>query len=139
MKDVTVAGNRYRIGRLGSIDQLHVASKLYRVLLLMSEADPKVATPRKFARAMLAMTGEMNQLDADLTLATCLGVVQREQGGKWPPIWPPGGTIMFQDLGPMELLELQYHVLEEHDFKGFFGDDPSGSPEPGGAAEKASA
>jgi hypothetical protein len=119
--ETNIDGKNYRVDKLPAIPQLHVARKIAPLIPpaigpflaingmkggidknlpnIMSELQP-------FADALATLP----DADAEFVLSTCLGVVRRQNGDQWVPIWRNGQT-MFEDMDLGVMLRLTVRVI----------------------------
>lgn len=124
-----VNGQTYLAANLSAMEAFHVARKLSVVLLGLGSLKSAAAeaTPQRFAKAIIAMSGGLSREEAESAINACLAKVQRKapDGRGWSPIVAPQGTLMFADIGMGEMLEIVWHVLRENRLDDFFVDPPS--------------
>ena len=129
-----VSGHKYRSERMSAFDQHTVASKLGGILLMMMpNANAKRAKKEEkqpmdavhFSRAFLVLSADMRKDDMDLIFYLCLKGVSRavENDQGWAPVLIDGsGAFAFQDINMPELLEIVWHILQQHRIPDFFAE-----------------
>jgi hypothetical protein len=116
-----IAGNTYRAGKLDAFKQFHVSRRLAPVLggLAMvagGEQDRLSALLQPITEAV----ARMSDTDCDYILQTCLGVVQRQQGSTWAPVFAAGrGALMFEDIDLSAMMQIAVKVIQDN-LGGFF-------------------
>lgn len=136
MGEVTVSGIKYKIGRMSTFDQYHVSRKLVPSLVFMAAIeDRSQVTPDMFAKSILSTTSQLSAEDSEMALTLCLAVVERQDHGAWVRLQPPGGgrTLMFTDIGVLDLMTIVWYVLLEHGIPDFFVDRQSAAPAAAGS------
>lgn len=130
----TVGDNSYQVRRMSALDQFDVARKWAPLFLWLSQGRKDVGA-EAFSRAFCAVSTAVPKEDNDLAMALCLTHVTRQVSGDqgWAPVMV-GGQLRFEDIQLGHLLQLVYHVIEEHDLIGFFKDPPATSGEGTGGA-----
>lgn len=136
--EITLNGTRYSSVRLDAFKQFHIARRLAPVVLSLGmgaalmgkfkEANAS-ATPKTEAEAAqddltaLATAGKpiadvlaaMSDADSEYVLKLCLGAVSREQAGTgFAPLLNSAGTLLFSDLGLVQMLQLAHAVVMEN-------------------------
>jgi len=129
LKTVEMEGNTYRIHAMTLFQQFHVSAKLSTVLMGLTAIKAQTADlPRsRFARALLAMSGNLSDDDREFCVRTCLGSVERQTGPGWQGLMTGGDRPMFEDITLLQSLELMYDVLDAHDMPSFFAAAPATS------------
>lgn len=137
--EITLNGVRYSSVRLDAFKQFHIARRLAPVVLSLGmgaalmmkfkEANASATPKSKEAEAQddlaaLAMAGKpiadvlaaMSDTDSECVLKLCLGVVSREQSGGagWAPLMNSAGTLQFNDLGLIQMVQLAHAVVLEN-------------------------
>lgn len=140
MSEIARGGNTYRTGKLDALRQFHLQRKLAPIVpklapVMLSffkiaqtagrtpeevmahlEADPDALEPLigafgPFADALAAMS----EADANMVIATCMAVVQRQQGEAWTSVWNvTAQAFMFQDIELDTMLPLMVRVVQEN-------------------------
>lgn len=116
-----IGGNTYRSGKMDTFKQFHVSRRLAPVLgglaaMAEGEADNFAAFLQPIAEAV----ARMSDADCDFILQSCLGVVQRQQGNAWSPIYAGGGSaLMFDDIDLGSMMQIAAKVIQEN-LGGFF-------------------
>lgn len=118
--EVEVCGNRYRIGRLGTIQQWHVARRILPIAMAMAaaataegdrEKDDVVGVFLPVAEAF----SKMSDADTEYVLNTCLAVCHREHGeGAWQKVMPVPGRFQYEDIDMKAMVQLTAAVIKEH-------------------------
>lgn len=136
--EITLNGVRYSSIRLDAFKQFHIARRLAPVVLSLGmgaslmmkfkEASAS-ATPKTEAAeaqddlAAMAAAGKpiadvlaaMSDTDSEYVLKACLGAVSREQAGTcFAPILNSAGTLQYNDLGLIQMLQLTHAVVMEN-------------------------
>lgn len=126
MTEIEVKGHSYRVGKLNAIQQFHVARRLGPALIVAGVSIEMLRNGMNLGQEkMLAMVGpvmdvisKMPDEEVEYVLYTCLGVVQRGEGGKWAQVLASVGggrpQIMYETLELPELIELCVAVLQEN-------------------------
>lgn len=129
MKEVTIEGKTYRIGKLNAFAQMYVVKraapvlgKLQGIFQAYDEAKPE---------ALLGPLGDAIGTLPDESLEfvcnACLDVCERRmEGGGWAPMRSEG-ALMYADLSLLTLLSLTAHTLQDN-LAGFFRALPSLAP-----------
>ncbi|MGC4125017.1 phage tail assembly chaperone [Enterobacter sp.] len=126
-----IKGHAYSVAKLSVFDQLKVTRKLLPVLAgLMTDiksisallpADGQVNTARfdamapVFEKVLPRIAEEFAALSEDDTNAIihpCLGVVARQSGTTWTPVFR-SGEMMFDDIDMMTMLQLVARVVAD--------------------------
>lgn len=110
----TIEDYEYRCARIPVMDQVRLLKKLTSVLGVVAvlrdgEIDGGAAV-EMFARAI----GGMPDAEFDYVIAECLSRCQRKGASStgWSNVWShEGQRPVFDDIGPMEVLEIVYRVL----------------------------
>lgn len=135
--EITIGSATYRIGKMDTFTQFHLARKLAPILLGLGQAalgnivSTTEAKPTqeewalKALEPILATLGRMDKTDVDYILNTCLSVVYRLQDGpRWAPVQQQG-ALMFQDISLPTLMRLVTETVKEN-LSGFFGEVTGG-------------
>ena len=129
-------GQTYAVGKIDARAQFHIIRRLAPVL---GEIAPAAASGNMTGLDALpplaAAIAGLSDADADYCLFGLLAVVRRKQpqGMGWGPV-ATGNTLMYEDIGMVEMLQLAWKALE-FNMSGFFAALPSDLKE---AARKAS-
>ena len=129
-------GQSYAVGKIDARAQFHIVRRLAPVL---GEIAPVAASGKMNGLDALpplaAAIAGLSDADADYCLFGLLSVVRRKQpqGMGWGPV-TTGNTLMYEDIGMVEMLQLAWKALE-FNMSGFFAALPSDLKE---AARKAS-
>lgn len=124
MEDIELGGNKYRIGRLNTFQQLHLSRKIAPILPKLIPLFSAIASRPKDTEAfdldnigtalspLTEALAAMPDADFDFVVGLCLGVVTRQQGPIWPPIYKQqGGVLMFEDIDIGGILQLVTKVI----------------------------
>jgi hypothetical protein len=129
----TLGEHHYRSGKLNLFQQVHVVRRLVPVmgpLVRFAELqsieptdDPNEALERQmqivvpFFEAFAKMSDE----DVNYVLATCLGVVARQQGGNgtqpqlWADVWnAQARRLMFDDIDMPVAIQICWNVIQDN-------------------------
>src|SRR5690348_10037426 len=113
-----IGEHHYRIGRLNARQQFDVARRLSFVLVqLGGEKNPEFKpTAENFARIILVTTGSVPQSDMDTALNICLSAVTRQMGGDrgYAAVVAGNGAMMFEDIDMSAMLQIVWHVIDQH-------------------------
>jgi hypothetical protein len=142
--EVVIDGVPYRIGELTAKQQFHVARRIAPLIAGLGEAaaavppateeasdeddadlTPEQRTQAQNARNIKALTPLFREIanslhslsdeDCDYVLRTCMGVVMRQQGDHWLPVWNKAADMpQFADVKLPALLQLSMAVLQEN-------------------------
>ncbi|UNA00777.1 tail assembly chaperone protein [Edwardsiella phage vB_EpM_ZHS] len=124
MTEVTIAGKKYRVGTLDAMQQLHVGRRIAPLVATLGlsldlgaifggrklSVEELLPTIGPISHILSAMTDE----HVDYIVATCLGVVQREERGGDKQLWAPvtnGAKIMYADIDLLGTCRLVVEVL----------------------------
>jgi hypothetical protein len=140
MTEIQIAERTYRIGRMNPRTALHVARRIAPVVLGLAELAPlmermtpllrvtegetppsvSIAEMVEMARPMSLAVAEMPEADFDYLVDHCLAVVHVRRGGDtgWAPLMV-NGSLMFEDLTPIEMGRLVWEVIQEN-LRNFF-------------------
>lgn len=122
LTEAEVSGKTYRIGRLNAFQQLHVSRKigplvpsLVPAFVALARAGAAADKPDQLAQMaapFLDALAEMDDASVEYLAATCLSVVQRQQGSAWAPVWSAqSNCLMFDDVDLGTLLPLVVQVI----------------------------
>ena len=133
MREETINGISYRIGRLNAKQQFNVLRRLGPVFaaakpaaqLWLSQADDEGAKPLDRAALvdnifdavgpLASALGSLTDETSDYVIGTCLGVVtMNRQGSVWAPVANRSGQLMFDDMDLATMLRLVMLVLQEN-------------------------
>jgi hypothetical protein len=116
-----IAGNTYRAGKMPTFTQFHVSRRLAPVLSgLAVTAGEEAANFAAFLQPIAEAVARMSDADCDFILDACLGVVQRQQGTSWAPVYVGAKqALMFDDIDMAVMLQLAAKVIQEN-LGGFF-------------------
>lgn len=127
MKEITLAGNVYRIGKMGTFDQFHLTRKLAPIVPKLAPAliaysksssaksddgiEGLVGAFAPFADMLASMSKE----DSEFILVAGLSVVQRMDGAGWVNAWNTAANVpQFQDIGLDVMLPLVVAAIREN-------------------------
>jgi hypothetical protein len=132
-----IGGIKYRIGRMDTFKQFHVARRLTPVLSGLLEAlkaagldpaklvkgeKPADIDPLAMVEPLGRVIGALSDADAEYILNACLDVCLRDQtptgGSGWAKL-RSGSVLMFQDISLPVMLQLAWAVVETN-VSGFF-------------------
>lgn len=153
MAEFEAQGHLYRTRKLNTFDQLFVIKRLSGAVksaltpdlikLLQQEHGKKnIENPYQFFGAILDAASKMPDADFEWIINTCYKAALRADDNKvkgqhvWHPLMSAGGQHMFQDIGPLEAVQICYQVLEEN-LGSFFGGLRSLFPDQGMETEEA--
>lgn len=86
---------------------------------------------KNFGKAFCAMTANMQAEDVESVNNLCLSSVMRLQSNNvWANVMV-NGQLMFVDISLNDMLDLIWHVIEEHRLVDFFDEPPSTGGTPG--------
>lgn len=111
--EVTLKGNRYRIGKLGAFDQLKVARKLAHTAVLIGTLAKAEAAESDTSMLTLLILSHLSDEDSELVMSTCLGAVMRMGDAGAAKVWSAGG-VMFSDIEMMDMLKLTADTIVEN-------------------------
>jgi hypothetical protein len=116
-----IAGNTYRAGKMDTFKQFHVSRRLAPVLGgLAAVAGGDVKDFTAFLQPIADAIARMSDADCDFILQSCLGVVQRQQGNAWSPVFAGAGkALMFDDIDLGVMLQIAVQVIQDN-LGGFF-------------------
>lgn len=116
-----IGGNTYRAGKLDAFKQFHISRRLAPVLGgLAATAEGGQAGFAAFLVPITEAVAQMSDADCDYILQACLGVVQRQQGTAWAPVFNAGNkALMFDDIDLGAMMQIAVKVIEEN-LGGFF-------------------
>lgn len=137
--EITLNGVRYSSVKLDVFKQFHIARRLAPVVLSLGmgaalmmkfkEANTSATPKAEGAEAQddliaLASAGKpiadvlaaMSDTDSEYVLKLCLGSVSREITGGvgWGPLLNSAGSVMYNDLGLVQMLQLAHAVVMEN-------------------------
>lgn len=139
--EVSVFGQKYKIGRMTAMQQFHVMRRLNIVCSAAGECFQRVQEMGgagsiedmvrekrpttqilSVIQPLLAAVGVMTDADVEYVFSNCLGVVERRVDGDrgWAPVWPRGGGLMYTDIEMPHMIVLTWHVLRENVADFFF-------------------
>lgn len=114
-----ISGQQYRSGRLNARQQFHVARRLAPVFGGLAEASQgNAADFAHFLQPLTDAIAGISDTDCDYILDTCLGVIQRQQGSAWAPVFV-NKSQMFDDIDMAVMLQMAAKVIQEN-LGGFF-------------------
>jgi hypothetical protein len=141
----TIDGKEYLIPTLDVFQEFALASKLSRILSMMSLQKDRSVLEAKFPAAFAALAGElqMTKEDRDEMFMLCLSGVRRSEGGVMSPVIV-NGRLMYQDMNMSVVLRIIWEIIVAHKLIDFFDVDPSkstdqpeGQPESSGSSTRA--
>jgi hypothetical protein len=105
------------------MQQFHVSRKIAPLIPaaigpFLSIAAVKGGVEKNFAEILSQLQpladglATLPDADAEFVLSTCLGVVRRQKGDQWVPIWRNGQT-MFEDIDLGVMMRLTLRVIFE--------------------------
>ncbi len=127
--EIELAGNRYSIGRMSAMQQLHVSRRvapiiptLIPVFLQMrskglasnigSLADGDLDGLAEALKPLAEGLAGLKDEDAEYVIGTCLSVVQRQQPTGWARVWAiEQKRLMFEDMDLSVMLPLAVRVI----------------------------
>ena len=119
--DFEIAGQQYRSGKMDAFRQFHVSRRIAPVLsglaagaagLSGAEPDQEFAA---FLQPLVTGIASMSDADCDYVLHACLGVVKRQQGNAWAPIFiAQGNSLMFDDIDLSVMLQIASRVIQDN-------------------------
>lgn len=126
----TIDGKEYQIPTLDVMQEFALASKLSRILSMMSLQQDRSVLAAKFPQAFTALAGElqMTREDREEMFSLCLSGVKRQEGGVWAPV-VVNGRMMYKDMGLRVVLAIIWEIIIAHKMIDFFAVDPSASSE----------
>lgn len=125
MSEITIAGQKYQIGRLNARKQFHVARRLAPVVpdiigslsllkrMIRGEKIEIAQLTTLIDAGVLGLAG-MSDADANHVLDECLGVVTIQQGSAWANVWAAGAGPMFDFIGLPEMMQLVWAVVQSN-------------------------
>jgi hypothetical protein len=121
--ELELDGQLYRCDKLTAMQQFHVSRKI--APLLPAAIGPFLAIKGMkggIDKNLSAIVSELQPFadglsslpdaEAEFVLSTCLGVVRRQRGDGWVPIWRNGQT-MFEDIDLGVMVRLTLRVIIE--------------------------
>jgi hypothetical protein len=122
MQEKLISGQSYRLGKLTAFQQLHVSRKvgpliptLVPAFLAMGKQGAGLDQLGRLASLVQPFTeafASMSDEDVEYVAGICLGVVQRQQGSTWAPIWnQQGKCLMFDDIDLGAMIPLVVQVI----------------------------
>lgn len=124
MEPLIIRGESYRAsGKLNAITQLHVVRRLGPALLvvgltlnaLREGLKPDMGDILAAGGPVVEMLANMKEEDFNYVTYACLGVIERQQDGKWAPVFvQPANKLMFADMDFAVLIRLIVAVLQEN-------------------------
>ncbi len=119
--DFEIAGQQYRSGKMDAFRQFHVSRRLAPVLSGLAasaaagaggDSDHEFAA---FLQPLVNGIASMSDADCDYVLHACLGVVKRQQGNAWAPIFiTQGNSLMFDDIDLAVMLQIASRVIQDN-------------------------
>lgn len=126
-----VGDKNYKVGRLSTFQQYHVARKLSPVLLAMANVEnPEEIDAEKFSKLAVVVSAGLPDQVAEDGLRGCLRCVEVQvmPGGTWAPfIEPNTGALMYDGLPFGQLWQIAWYVLKHYRIPDFFSTSPSAS------------
>lgn len=121
MSEITIASNKYRIGKINALQQFHVARRLAPVLAAMGVSLHQLSSGAKVSMddfmpilgPVTEILSRMSDEDSNYIIFSALAVTERQQGDKWAPV-VNGVSLMFQDLDLPAMMRLVVEVLKEN-------------------------
>lgn len=120
MTEFTVGDVDYRVGALSAIKQIHIVRRIAPLLgelvtpELVAKLDrareAKKLDPLEFFPDVAKAFGKMNDADVEYIIETATGACERKQDDQWFAL-RRNGALMYQDIGPAELLEITINVV----------------------------
>jgi len=127
MKEVTVQGHVYRIGKLSAMEQFHVGRRIAPLVATYGmtmdldvifgqkaiDVEQLVGSLGPISHVLAAMNDETT----DYIIATCLKAVQRREDGGQQAAWANvsnGAQIMYADIELLGMVRLVVAVLREN-------------------------
>ena len=119
--DFEIAGQQYRSGKMDAFRQFHVSRRLAPVLSGLAAGASAAAggDPEQefaaFLQPLVNGIASMSDADCDYVLHACLGVVKRQQGNAWAPIFiTQGNSLMFDDIDLAVMLQIASRVIQDN-------------------------
>jgi hypothetical protein len=120
-KEIEVAGNVYRIGKLSVMQQFHVARKLAPILGSMTDTLKEAAKQNdqdgellmKVMEPMANALAQMSFDDSEFVVNTCLATVERKDGQGFQKI-KAGSQFQYADIDLGVMMRLTFAVIQEN-------------------------
>lgn len=127
MKETTIKGIRYRVGKLDAFKQFHIARRLAPALFELATSAAKVAdttggpsdsvnmSELAAFKPVVEAVSKLSDEDADYVMKSCLGVVTREinNGSAWQNVLV-SGRMQFEDMGLDVIMPLTMEVVSDN-------------------------
>jgi hypothetical protein len=137
IKQETVEGHVYSIGKLDTIKQFHVARRLTPILaalgssmrgaILSGNGEAQMAEVFSLASGPLSeVLAKMGDAESEYILFTCLGVVFRQEQNVWAPV-TAGKMMAYRDISLRAMMDLVVLVVQEN-LGNFFRSEEPASP-----------
>lgn len=125
MREVTIAGQTYRVDRLDALKQFHIARRLAPVL---TEAGPVLLAALKASRGgglpsdeealllfepMAKAIAALSDQDSETVIQLCMGAVKRKVDTSWAAVMS-GKQMMYSDIELPHLMQLVIAVIQEN-------------------------
>lgn len=124
MIEFEVAGQIYKARRMSAMVEESVTRKLAPLLNMaipalaalkngQGKVDFDSVAPDGIIRGLTTAFADMNDEHARFILASCLGVVERQQGDGWAKVWgPTSNTPVFDDIRAPQMYLIAAKVME---------------------------
>lgn len=116
MMELDLSGHQYfTASKLDAFTQLHLARKLGPALPIVEGLVTTANAEKDKSILTVLMLSHISDTDTEYIMKKCLSVVQRRQeGGKSAKIQAADGSLMFDDITMVEMLQLMVAVIEEN-------------------------
>jgi hypothetical protein len=125
MNTIDIKGKTYRVNKLGTLQQFHVARRLAPLLAaagitmsMLKARDSGMPAFDDFAPVMgpvAHILSQMSDSDSNYIIFTCLSCVQRQSGSdnRWAAV-ATGDQMMFEDIAMPVMLRLVWAVVQDN-------------------------
>jgi hypothetical protein len=119
--EIDIDGHNYRLDKLPAMLQLHVSRRIAPLIptaigpflsisAMKGGVDKNIEAIVSQLQPFADGLAGLSDADAEYVLGTCLGVIRRQNGEQWVPIWRNGQT-MFEDIDLGVMVRLTLRVI----------------------------
>lgn len=120
--DLEIDGVSYRTGTLNAKQQFHIARRILPIIAKLGTMtpvngaeEPDTGRVLDFFTIVADGLSHLSDADCDYIMAACLGVVQRQQGDRYFPVWnKQADAPQFQDMKLPALTQLTMAVIQDN-------------------------
>ncbi len=124
MVEFEINGQKYRAGKMDAFKQFHVSRRiapiiptLIPVFVKLSQDGSLLSDFAGLADVLAPFADGLSNLSdeaSEYVIASCLSVVQREQGKNWAAVWSTSGNVcMFDDMDLSVMIQIVIRVIQE--------------------------